>query len=71
MHPVTQLKCKIVGCQVSSLSEEVVDDLRRFERNPQISLTRLSQQSGVPVTTWNWTMVPKHWRKDITEHFWN
>ncbi|KAJ3662408.1 hypothetical protein Zmor_006758 [Zophobas morio] len=35
-----------------AVSEEVVDDLReRLEQNPQTSLTRLSQQSGVPVTT--------------------
>ncbi|KAJ3645860.1 hypothetical protein Zmor_023483 [Zophobas morio] len=30
-------------------SEEVVDDLRRLEQNPQTCLTILSQQSGVPV----------------------
>ena len=29
--------------------EEVIDDLRRLEQNPQTSLTRLFQQSGVPV----------------------
>ena len=32
-----------------SLFEEVVDDLRRLERNPQTSLIILSQQTGVPV----------------------
>ena len=36
-----------------SVSEKVVDELRRLEQNPQISLTRLSQQSGVPVVIWN------------------
>ncbi|KAJ3643622.1 hypothetical protein Zmor_026323 [Zophobas morio] len=36
----------------TAVSEEVVDDLReRLEQNRQTSLTRLSQQSGVPVTT--------------------
>ena len=34
-----------------SVSEEVVDDLRRLEQNPQTFLTRLFQQSGVPVAT--------------------
>ena len=32
-----------------SVSEEVVDDLRRFEQNRQTSLTRFPQYSGVPV----------------------
>ncbi|KAJ3643407.1 hypothetical protein Zmor_026120 [Zophobas morio] len=34
-----------------SISEEVVDDLRRLEQNAQTSLTRFPQQSGVPVAT--------------------
>ena len=34
-----------------SVAEEVVNNLRRLEQNPQTSLTRLSQQSGVPVAT--------------------
>ena len=34
-----------------SVSEEVVDDSRRLEQNPQTSLTRFTQQSGVPVAT--------------------
>ncbi|KAJ3666361.1 hypothetical protein Zmor_001805 [Zophobas morio] len=34
-----------------SVSEEVVDDLRRLEQNPQTSLTKLSQESGVPIAT--------------------
>ena len=34
-----------------SVSEEVVDDLRRLEQNPQTSLTRFPQQLGVPVAT--------------------
>ena len=36
-----------------SVSEEVVDDLRRLERNPQTSLTRFPQQLGVPDATAN------------------
>ena len=35
----------------SSLSEEVVDDLRRLEQNPQSSLTKFPQQSGLSVAT--------------------
>ena len=34
-----------------SVSEEVVDDLRRLEQNSQTSLTRFSQQSGVTTVT--------------------
>ena len=34
-----------------SVSEEVVDDLRRLEQNPQTSLTKFPQQSGVSVAT--------------------
>ncbi|KAJ3646005.1 hypothetical protein Zmor_023618 [Zophobas morio] len=34
-----------------SVSEEVVDYLRRIERNSQTSLTRFPQQSRVPVAT--------------------
>ena len=34
-----------------SVSEKVVDDLRRFEQNPQTYLTKFPQQSGVPVAT--------------------
>ena len=34
-----------------SVSEEVVDDLRRLEQNPQTSLTKFPQQSGIPVAT--------------------
>mgnify|MGYP005986187237 CR=1 FL=1 len=34
-----------------SASEEVIDDLRRLEQNLQTSLTRLPQQSGIPVAT--------------------
>mgnify|MGYP005984583935 FL=1 len=34
-----------------SVSEEVVDDLRRLEQNPQTPSTRLSQQSEVRVAT--------------------
>ena len=34
-----------------SIPKEVVDDLRRLEQNPQTSLTRFPQQSGVPVAT--------------------
>ena len=34
-----------------SVSEEIVDDLRGLEQNPQRSLTRLSQQPGVPIAT--------------------
>ncbi|KAJ3650075.1 hypothetical protein Zmor_021783 [Zophobas morio] len=34
-----------------SVSEEVVDDFKRLEQNPQTSLTRFPQQSGVPVAT--------------------
>ena len=34
-----------------SLSEKVVDYLRRLEQNLQTSLTKLFQESGVPVTT--------------------
>ncbi|KAJ3646228.1 hypothetical protein Zmor_023823 [Zophobas morio] len=34
-----------------SVSEEVVNNLRLLEQNPQTFLTRLSQQSGVPGAT--------------------
>ena len=34
-----------------SVSEEVVDGLRPLEQNPQISLTRFPQNSGVLVAT--------------------
>ena len=34
-----------------SVSEKVVDDLRRLEQKPQTSLTRFAQQSGVSVAT--------------------
>ena len=34
-----------------SVSEEVVDDLRRLEQNSQTSLTKFPQQSGVSVAT--------------------
>ena len=34
-----------------SVSEKVVDDLRRPEQNPQTSLTRFPQQSGVLFAT--------------------
>ena len=34
-----------------SISEEVVDNLKRLEQNPQTSLTRFYEQSGVPVAT--------------------
>ena len=53
----------------SSVSEEVVDDLRRLEQNPQTFLTRFPQESGVLVATWNETVCPKYWWKDVTEHF--
>ena len=34
-----------------SVSGKVADNLRRSEQNPQTSLTRFPQQSGVPVAT--------------------
>ena len=39
------------SCGRPLVSEEVVDDLRRLERNLQTSLTTFFQQSGVPVAT--------------------
>ena len=39
-----------------TISKEVIDDLRRLEQNPQTSLTKFPQQSGIFVATWNWTI---------------
>ncbi|KAJ3659446.1 hypothetical protein Zmor_011135 [Zophobas morio] len=43
--------CKRKSRGRSSVSEEVVDDLRRLEQNAQTPLTKFPQQSGITVPT--------------------